>query len=320
MGRMIWASLVALAISLTAASAEDRTIRVGVLKFGTVNWLMSTISDKGLDRAEGVVLETVPLAGKAATAIAFQAGDVDMIVTDWVWAMRQRKNGKELKFSPYSTALGAVVTREALPDVCALRGKQIGVVGGEIDKSWLVLQALVRKECGFNLARDTEALYGAPPLMSRQLESGTVEAVSTYWHFAARLRAAGRPQLISVAEAMNQLNINPAPPLIGFVWDDSAADYKAVQGFLDAVQAAGQLLAKDDSVWDDLRPLMRVKSDAEFNELRDAYRAGIPEPWTGASTVAAQRLYDVLVDRAGSKFLEQVGAFDRNVFPQLPED
>ncbi|MEL6210478.1 MAG: ABC transporter substrate-binding protein, partial [Pseudomonadota bacterium] len=317
MGRMILAALLAVAFSTMPAAAADKTIRVGVLKFGTVNWLMQTISSRGLDRAEGVVLEVVPLAGKAATAIAFQAGDADMIVTDWVWAMRQRKNGKVLRFSPYSTALGAVVTREALADICGLRGKTVGVVGGELDKSWLVLQALVHQNCGFSLVEETEQLFGAPPLMSKQLENGVIDAVSTYWPFAARLRAAGNPELIAVAEAMKALRIEPAPPLIGFVWDEATADPATVEGFLRAVRAAGAVLATDDAAWEDLRPLMRAKSEAEFLALRDAYRAGIPEPWTGANTLAAQRLYDVLVDRAGSKFLTEAGAFDRLVFPEI---
>lgn len=320
MGRTILAALVALVMTGASAVAADKTIRVGVLKFGTVNWLMTTISARGLDTAQGVTLETVPLAGKAATAIAFQAGDVDMIVTDWVWAMRQRKNGKVLKFSPYSTALGAVVTRESLGSICDLKGKKVGVVGGELDKSWLVLQALVHKDCDFNLVGDTEQLFGAPPLMSKQLESGVIEAVSTYWPFAARLRAAGKPQLIAVADAMKALRIEPAPPLIGFVWDETTADADAVDAFLRAVTAAGEVLATDDAAWEDLRKLMRAKTDAEFAELRDAYRAGIPAPWTGANTKAAQRLYDVLVDRAGSKFLKEAGAFDKRVFPELKED
>ena len=72
------------------AMADAPSMRVAVLKFGTVNWLMNTITHHGLDKKHGYQLDVVPLAGKAATTIALQSGDADAIVTDWVWAMRQR--------------------------------------------------------------------------------------------------------------------------------------------------------------------------------------------------------------------------------------
>jgi len=81
-----------------------------------------------------------------------------------VWALRQREKGADLGFSPYSVALGALMTRGDVTGLCDLRGRKVGIVGGEFDKSWLVLQALARKDCGFELALETEALFGAPPV------------------------------------------------------------------------------------------------------------------------------------------------------------
>lgn len=312
-----FAGALILILSTMSARAEDPVVRVGVLKFGTVNWLMEAVSSNGLDQAEGIRLETVALAGKAATSIAFQAGDVDMIVTDWIWAMRQNTKNKTLRYSPYSTALGALVAGENGGDLCDFKDRTLGIVGGALDKSWLVLQALADKKCGFDIAAENEVLFGAPPLMSRQLQDGAIQAVSTYWKFVAQLEAKGFAPVVRIDHALSELGISPAPPLIGFVWDEERSDAKAVQGLIAAIRNAGALLAKDDEAWERLRPVMRAKTEAEFIALRDAYRAGIPVPWSEADTASSRKLYDLLTERAGAAFTDQAGPFDPSVFPAL---
>ncbi|HLB80260.1 MAG TPA: ABC transporter substrate-binding protein, partial [Dongiaceae bacterium] len=80
-----------------------------VLKFGTVNWELDVIETHGLDKAEGFDLQVVELAGKDATTVALQAGDVDVIVTDWIWVSRARAEGAAFTFVPYSTAVGGLM-------------------------------------------------------------------------------------------------------------------------------------------------------------------------------------------------------------------
>ena len=302
-----------------AALAETPTVRVAVLKFGTVNWLMDTIQTHRLDRDNGFRLEVVPLAGKPATSIAFQSGDVDVIVSDWVWAMKQRGQGADYRFFPYSSALGALMAMEGGPsDACDLRGRPVGVVGGAVDKSWLVLQAYVAKTCGFALAEETQALFGAPPLMSRQLTTGGVDAVSTYWPFAARLEAEGASRLLGVEEAIEALGIAPQPALVGFLWDAGRSDPAAITAFRAAVRTASGMLAGDDAEWTRLRPLMRVRSEADFASLKTAYRAGIETDWSEDDTAAARRLHDLMGEIGGDSFRQGAGAFDADVF--LPSD
>ena len=111
-------------------------------------------------------------AGKAATTIAFEAGEVDLLVSDWFWGLRQRGKGRDLRFQPYSNALGALMVTPEITDLCAVRGRRIGIVGGKFDKSWLLYQTLARRDCGAELAAGSEVLFGAPPLMARQLRDG----------------------------------------------------------------------------------------------------------------------------------------------------
>ena len=316
--RLLWACLIWLGLVWPATAAEQ-TLRVAVLKFGTVNWLMDTIKTHGLDTAEGYTLEVVPLAGKAATTIALQSGDADSIVTDWVWAMRQHEAGTPYRFLPYSRSLGALMVRPdaGIIGLCDLKGRDVGVVGGPVDKSWLVMQALVRDRCGFDLAAETQALFGAPPLMSRQLEEGAIDAVSNFWHFAARLEASGNIRLMGVDQALEALGITPAPPLIGFVWNpENLTDRPGlIDAFARSVRTAGEKLASDDAEWERLRPKMKAKSDAEFTLLRDYYRAGIVTGWSDADTAAARKLHEALIGIGGDAYRNTSGPFIAAVFP-----
>ncbi len=91
-------------------------------------------------------IEKVELANPEAGKIALQAGAVDMIVTDWIWVSRMRSEGKDFTFYPYSTASGSLMVPEksAIRSLADLKGKRLGIAGGELDKNWLLLQALAK--------------------------------------------------------------------------------------------------------------------------------------------------------------------------------
>lgn len=312
--RFAGAVVAALLLISAAARAETQTLRVAVLKFGTVNWLMETLKSEGLDAANGFTLETIPLAGDAAIVVAFQAGEAEMMVTDWIWAMRKRADGLTIRWTPYSRSLGALMTRGDVADLCALKGRRVGVVGGDLDKSWLIFQALAQRRCGFDLAAEVETLHGAPPLMSRQLTDGAVDAVSNYWHFVARLKAEGAETLVSVDDALDALGVTPSPALIGFVWDESRVPPARAAAFETAIRAAGEILVEDDDAWARIRPLMRADGDAAFEALRDGFRAGALPAWSAQETAAARRLYDILVAEGGAAFSATAGPFEPAVF------
>ena len=315
--KLLWiAAVTAIALLTTPARAETSVVKIALLKFGTVNWLVDTIQSNGLDEAEGYQLEARSLAGKAATSVAFQSGDVDLFVTDWMWVLLQRDKGADYRFFPYSRALGALMSRKDQPieDVCALLGSKLGVVGGALDKSWLAVRAYVQQACDEDLADKAELLFGAPPLLSRQLENGSVDAVLTFWPFAARLKAAGAHQILDVEQALATLGVDPAPALVGFVFDGQKADLDAIAAFQRSAIAAAEMLRHDDAEWERLRPLMRAKDDAEFITLRDRFRAGIASSWSLQDLEAAKLLHAAMIKAGGPKFAATTGPFDPSAF------
>lgn len=87
---------------------ELPVVRVGVLKFGTINWEMDVIKRHQLDQKAGFKLDVVPLASKNASSVALQGEAVDIILSDWVWVSRQRASGKTYAISPTSATAGGM--------------------------------------------------------------------------------------------------------------------------------------------------------------------------------------------------------------------
>ena len=313
-----FAALAVMPFASPGASQVLEPLKVGSLKFGTVNWLLDTIAGDKVDVREGVRIERVELASNQATTVALQAGAVDLIVSDWLWAMRQRAEGDSLLFRPYSNALGALMVPrdKGFTSLADLKGKRLGVAGSPLDKSWLLLRAFSRNTLHADLAEIAEPIYGAPPLLSEQLRLGRLDGVLTFWNFAARLEAAGYQPLIDMVDVLTGLGVTPSPPLVGFVWREELLRTKPdqVAGFFRAVTGANQILKTEDVAWDRLRPVMGIGSNPEFGRLKAYFRAGIPTPWGPGETQAAERLFGILSELGGPELVGPRTRFDPTLF------
>jgi NitT/TauT family transport system substrate-binding protein len=303
-------TLVALGLMLVSGSpamADPVKIRVGVLEFGTVSWELDTISHHGFDTQHGIELEMVGLAGRDATSLALRSGEVDAIVIDWIWVSRERAQGYDYTFMPFSKAVGALVVpaESDIQDVADLEGRHIGIAGGPLDKSWLLLRALAEMEHGLDLETSVEAAFGAPPLLNEQLRLGRLDGVITYWHFVAMLEAEGMRRVLDVSDAGRRLGLESDVPLLGFVFKESWADENedAVLGLLEASLEAKDLLATDDSAWERLRPRMQVEDEAVFVQLREGYRAGIPSSWGDQERSDAEQLFSIMAEFGGEELV-----------------
>lgn len=299
-------------------SAAEPVIRVGVLEFGTVNWELDVIREHGLDRQNGFRLEVTGLGSKNATAVALQSGAVDLIVTDFVWVGRQRERGLDYVFYPHSTAAGAVMVdpRAGIETLSDLGGRQLGIAGGPVDKSWLLLQAYYRQRFQRDLAREVEPKFAAPPLLNKLINRGELPAVLNFWHYSARLAAQGKTRLLGIDAVLRELGIDQPVALIGWVFGESwaRAEPPLLQGFLQATRAAKDILAESDAEWRRLGPRTRAQSEAMLSELRDAYRAGIPRGFDARHRESAARLFAILAEIGGEQLVGEAEQLPAGVF------
>jgi NitT/TauT family transport system substrate-binding protein len=298
---------VAAVSSWPQANAASTKITVGVLKFGTVSWLLDSMQRNGFDKAESIELDVVPLASTDATAVGLQAGSVDIIATDWLWVSRERTGGADFTFSPFTTALGAIMVPPNSPikTLSDLKGKRLGVAGGPLDKSWLLIVAYALRTADLDLRTETTPVFGAPPLLAEKAKQGEIDAVLNFWPYAARLEAHGFTQLIGIEDVVRELGAKGEVAMVGFVFSESWAkdNMKAIDGFLRAATKANDLLATSNEAWDAIRPLMRADDEATFEALRRRYREGIPERSTAQNEADAKVLYQFLRELGGEKLV-----------------
>lgn len=292
-------------LSLSAFSPETKKITLALQETGTANWEIAAIKALGLDKKHKIEIDVRPVTDSRAGKVALQGGAADVILSDYIWVSIQRNQGADFAFVPHSLAVGGLMvdpdgTVKSIED---LPGKTIGIAGGPVDKSWVILQAYYQAKTGESLADKITAKYGAPPLINKLLASGQSQASLNFWHWNARARIAGMQELISVKDMMADLGISRQPPLLGWVFSQANARKKKpeIRAFLDASFDAKDALLKDDSVWDKIRNAMNVgDNDALFIGLRDAYRAGIVTSYSQEDVDAASQSFALMAKYGGA--------------------
>ena len=281
-----------------STAAEQSTIRLGILPFGTVNWELTALKNAGLDQSDDFKLQIQHVANPQAGKIALLSGAVDMIVSDWIWTSKQRSTGTDLTFYPYSNTAGALIVAANSPirSIEDLKDSRLGIAGGELDKNWLLLRALLMQRHELDLDQSVEKVFAAPPLLNQELLRERVDAIITYWHYAARLEAQGYRQIINGKEILAGLGIKASVPSLGFVFKQSWAksNKKAVNSFLQASRKSKELLCTSDPAWEKIIPLTKAKDKNTQKILRERYCAGRIDRWGNEQLQAAEKIYSIL--------------------------
>jgi NitT/TauT family transport system substrate-binding protein len=310
------ALLAAAALPLGAAASPP--IRIGVLRYGTVSWEVDVIRTHGLDAAAGIAIAPVELAAAQAAQVALQAGQVDMIVVDWLWVARQRGTGADWTSIPFSDAVGALIAPADSPirDIADLKGRALGIAGSPLDKSWLILRAYATRRFGIDLDAVANKSFGPPPLLAEQMKAGRLDALLTYWPFVAKAEAAGARRVLDVKDAVGALGIGAGVPYIGYTFSQRWAEQNPalIEGFVGASRQARAILRTSDAEWQRVKPLTGAANDAELQRLRDWYRDGIPENWGEAERHAAEQLFDLLAGIGGAELVGPIKALPAGTF------
>ena len=278
-------------------------IKLAVLKYGTVNWELNVIKEHGLDKKYGIELDITYLTNKNASAIALMSNAVDMIVTDWVWVSRQREKGKDFTLIPYSTAAGALMVPNDSPitSLSNLKDTQIGIAGGSIDKSWILIRAYTMKVLGYDIAKHIKPAYAAPPLINGMIQKGELDGAINYWNYTARLKALNFRKIISVEDVLPELGIGKSLPLIGYVFSEEWANKnkESIKGFIAASEKAREILNSSDQEWIRIQKITGAKNPSTLEALKAGFRKGIPSNNTSEYKSAIKNAFKILAEIGG---------------------
>lgn len=318
---LLTAALILASLLAAPAQAADR-LRLALQKTGTTGWEIAVIKAFGLDKEAGLDLEVTELASTDAGKIAIQGGGADIIVSDWLWVTRERALGAKLVFYPSSSAIGAVMTKNAaIKGVKDLAGKTLGVAGGPLDKSWLLLKAYALRN-GVDLERSAAVLYGAPPLIAEKALQGEIDAVLEFWNFAADLEAKGFTRAIELTDVEKALGAKGDVIITGYVFDEAfaARNADALARFLSTARKAKALIATSDKAWEAAAQRIGAKDKTTLDLYRKRYVAGVPKGSLTDEEADAAALYRVLAEIGGEKLVGPGKTLDPGTFYKAAEE
>jgi NitT/TauT family transport system substrate-binding protein len=297
-------ALLATAPAVAQHGAEAQRISLAVQATGTVKWELAAMQALGLDRKHHLELEVRDVADSRAGQIALQAGEADIILSDFVWVALQRHEGNMVAMVPHSLTVGGLLVDPAagIDSLADLKGKTLAVSGSPVDKSYVILAADYHKLTGGNLTEDADARFGAPPLVNELLVSGQAQAALNLWNWNSRAKLAGKTELVSVADMLQDLGVSETPPLLGWAFfeDKARARKAAFEAFFDASFDTKQALLEDDAIWEQIKDMMKVDGDdALFRQLRDDYRAGIITKYASTSMQPAEESFALMAKFGG---------------------
>jgi NitT/TauT family transport system substrate-binding protein len=299
-----------------SASAAD-LLRLATQATGTFSWELAVAKAYGLDKAANLEFTTTELASTEAGKIALIGGGADLILSDWLWVARERGLGKNLVFYPHSTALGAVMAKDpaAFKTPTDFIGKKLGVAGGPLDKSWLMLQAWAMQQ-GVDLKNKATLVFGAPPLLAEKLAQGELDAALEFWPLAAKLQSEGFFRAIDMAEVEKQLGAAGPVIVTGYVFDESfaAKNGPALARFFDMMAKAKQLIVDDDAAFAKIAPMVGAKDAAALAIYRQYYAQGVPKRPIAAEEADAAAIYRVLAKVGGEQLVGTATELDPKVF------
>lgn len=291
-----------LLFSFNAFAEQLPQVRVAVLQSGTVNWELQHLKNQSYDRQFGFDLQINKVASLSAARLALTSDSADIIVSDWLWAGKRNADGAQLRFIPFSSQIGSVIVKpeQTIKTLAELKGKNIGVAGGPLNKGWVLLRTAA-KDAGVDLQKEAKVQYGAPPLLSQALKRGQVDVLVTFWHYGARLEAEGYQRWLSLEELMSGLGMKSKVPMLGYILKAGFANQNSVvvEGFTKAIQQTKNDLAENDTYWNGLRHLMKAENDEIYQALIKGYRNGTPKSVDTDQISDAVRFFE-LIDQLSS--------------------
>lgn len=286
-----------LLFSFNAYADSLPQLRVAVLQSGTVNWELQHLKNQNHDNKFGFELIIQKVASLSAARLALTSDSTDIIVSDWLWAGKRNAAGDQLRFIPFSSQIGSVIVSpdQKLAGFSSLKGKNIGVAGGPLNKGWVLLQAAARDE-GIDLQKEAKVQFGAPPLLSQALKRGQVDVLVTFWHYGARLESEGFKRWVSLEQIMSGLGINSQVPMLGYIFKAVVAENtpELIAAFYKALSQTKADLTENDSFWQELKPLMKAENEEIYQALIRGYRNGTPKALNNEQVSDAVKFFSLI--------------------------
>ena len=278
-------------------------LRLAIQPTGTFGWELAVAKSHGLDKA-GLDIQTDELATTEAGKIALVGGGADIILSDWLWVARERGLGNDMQFYPlFHRARRGDGQGPATPSKPSdLIGKKLGVAGGPLDKSWLMLQAWAlaagrRSEISGRHRFRRAAAAGRKTRPGRTRRRARIldfcRPPPIHGLFARRGHGGGR-------EGARRQG---AGDVTGYVFSAAFAKTHgpALKRFFAMLGKAHDALASDPAAWAPVRARLHATDAATFAAYRRRYLEGAPKRPVADEAADARALFKAIAGVGGAE-------------------
>jgi len=288
-------------LNLAMAAQAQEAIRVAEVVTGGERILLATMAAAGLDARHGFKLVTRPYGGEEEARRALLAGDVDIIMTDWLWAARQRAGGTDVACVAASIAPAAIMVPHdsQITAIADLVNRRIGIGHDSGNPTWLMIRAAALSASRINLDL-TARTFGPLPGLASQLRAGAIDALVADGPDATQLGRQGYIRLIGSDGLARGFGVDGQIPTAVWAFRDAGMTRRPtiLSAFFTASRAASHLLASDAKTWVPLTNLYPGADAAMLAGLRAAHAEGEVTHWGALDSARlndlAKRLAQVL--------------------------
>lgn len=255
----------------TAASGPVDNVRVVLLQGGQV-FPVYVMQKMGIDKKYNLEIERRETVDTNASYNMLRTKEVDLGFGGWMTIAKLRTTGVDL-LNIYSMG---VVTNEimvknesSLRSYADLKGKRVGVFGGPAGTTTLILRLITMKFFGFDLLKDSQVQYSAPPLLVGLMEKGEIDAALLLDPHIGKMEASGKFRSIGDMGKIWEEKMGWPLLLVTINTTDEFANKnpRAVKNFVAAFKESVEYLQSHPEIWPELAAMGGAEGPEEVKLL-----------------------------------------------------
>lgn len=247
-------------------------VRVTYLS-GTQKFPMAVMLDRKIDLKHGIKVVATEVSGPPAAYTRMKAGEADISFGGWESiAVFRSQNIDWFNAFPLVTLYNDIMVKKDSPikDIADLKGKKIGFYGGPSGTSTLLTRALIAKDWGFDIDKESKVFYQAAPLLMGMLDKGELDAVLMLDPLYAKNMVTGNYRSIGNISDLYMQKEGKRPLLVNVNVSGKFAksNPEALKNFITALKESEQVLRDDLSVWTTLAKNAGIEDPKAVDLLR----------------------------------------------------
>lgn len=299
-----------LALASSAAAAETRKVRLGILTSGSQDLIHNVMEQQKFLAKHNVPYERIKLLNPAPLHLFLAEKRVDIGYGGVTAMARARAEGKDMLivhgvFAPVNVVL--VKKDSPIQSFAALKGKRLGNFGGPGSATTGMLMAIAKKWYGMDLQRDTELITAPGPALAGLLDKDQLAAALVGNQESVTLPLSGKYRaLLNLSEEWEK-RAGRAPATVTVTTNEEFArsNPDLVKRYLAAYEEAVRYIRTHRDVWERYAATIGLTSK-EGAELQKAWGPRILEKWDRQQIEVQADFLEITRQILGPKVLKTV--------------